>query len=133
MTNPQSEAPKPETITMTSTCRTAGRGLLLLAVIGGAPVPPSRADDAKMLAYGRHLANECSGCHRTDGRDNGIPSITGWPAAEFTATLAFYRDGARPNAVMVSVAKSLDEDQTRALAAYYATLPKPAASKAPAK
>ena len=41
---------------------------------------PARADDAKLLSYGRHLASECSGCHRIDGVDNGIPSITGWPS-----------------------------------------------------
>ena len=31
------------------------------------------ADDAKLKSYGRHLAQECTGCHRIDGVDNGIP------------------------------------------------------------
>ena len=81
-------------------------------------------DDAKARSYGRHLAQECTGCHRIDGTDNGIPSIVGWDADRFARTLEFYRTGERTNPVMVSVAKSLDEAQVRALAAYYASLPK---------
>ena len=85
------------------------------------------ADDAKIKSYGRHLAQECTGCHRIDGVDNGIPSILGWDAERFIATLKYYQTGERPNPVMVSVAKSLDEDQLTALAAYYGSLPKPPA------
>lgn len=77
-----------------------------------------------MLAYGRHLANECTSCHRIDGTDNGIPSITGWPVTAFIETMGYYKTGARPNQVMVSVAKSLDDDQVAALAAFYGSLPK---------
>ena len=83
------------------------------------------ADDARRLAYGRHLAAECTSCHRMDGVDNGIPSITGWPPEDFAATLAFYKDGARQNAAMKSVADSLDQEQVAALAAYFGSLPKP--------
>ena len=94
-----------------------GLGGLSLAAAG---------DDAKIKSYGRHLAQECTGCHRLDGVDNGIPSIIGWDAERFIVTLKFYQTGERPNPVMVSVAKSLDEDQLAALAAYYGSLPKPA-------
>ena len=83
-------------------------------------------DAAKLLAYGRHLAQECSSCHRLDGADRGIPSIVGWDAERFAATLKYYQTGARTNPVMVSVANSLDDQQVRALALYYASLPKPA-------
>jgi cytochrome c553 len=82
-------------------------------------------DNAKARSYGRHLAQECTGCHRIDGSSNGIPPIIGWDADRFVATMQFYRTGERTNPVMVSVAKSLDADQVRALAAYYASLPKP--------
>lgn len=92
---------------------------LLLAAAAG-------ADEAKQLAYGKHLASECSGCHRVDGTDNGISSITGWPAATFVETMDYYRTGARPNQVMVSVVQSLDDAQIKALAVYYGSLPKPA-------
>lgn len=86
-------------------------------------------DDAKRLAYGRHLAAECTSCHRIDGVDNGIPSITGWPVRNFVDTMDFYRTGARANQVMVSVTQSLDDAQIMALAAYYGSLPKPAKAK----
>jgi len=83
------------------------------------------ADDGKLRAYGRHLAQECTGCHRIDGIDNGIPSIIGWQADAFVATMKFYQGGTRTNPVMVSVANSLNEGQLNALATYFATLPKP--------
>jgi cytochrome c553 len=82
------------------------------------------ADDAKLLAYGKHLSAECSGCHRIDGVDNGIPSITGLGPDDFIATMNFFKTATRPNPAMISVARSLDEEQIKALAAYYASLPK---------
>lgn len=86
----------------------------------------SAAEDGKVRAYGQHLARECTGCHRIDGIDNGIPSIVGWKADVFVATLKFYQSGARTNPAMVSVANSLNETQLEALATYFASLPKPA-------
>ena len=82
------------------------------------------ADDAKLLAYGRHLARECTSCHRLDGINNGIPSIVGWPTDVFVNTLKIYRDGARTNPVMVSVAGSLTDEQMQALAMFFASTPK---------
>ncbi len=93
-----------------------GLGVLSLA---------ATADDTRLRSYGRHLAQECTGCHRIDGVDNGIPSILGWDAERFVTTLKFYQTGERPNPVMVSVAKSLDDEQLAALAAYYGSLQKP--------
>ena len=98
---------------------------VFLAGLTGAWSHAAWADDAKAVALGRHLARECSTCHRIDGVDSGIPSITGWPADAFTETMDFYRTGARPNQAMVSVAQSLSDDELRALALYYGSLPKP--------
>ena len=64
----------------------------LRRIAGGRP-SSALADDAKLEAYGRHLAQECTSCHRIDGIDNGIPSIIGWHADAFIATMKFYRDG----------------------------------------
>ena len=85
---------------------------------------PRGADEAKLKSYGQHLSQECTSCHRVDGIDNGIPSITGWPVEVFMRTLRFYQEGARTNPVMVSVAKSLDDDQVRALALYWSSVPR---------
>src|SRR5689334_4672183 len=87
---------------------------------------PAGADDApKLKAYGEHLSRECTSCHRLDGVNNGIPSIVGWPPETFINTMKFYSDGARNNPVMVSVASSLDDKQLKALAEFFATVPRP--------
>lgn len=91
------------------------------------------ADEAKLRSYGAHLAQECTSCHRVDGADHGFPSITGWDVETFTRTLRLYQQGTRTNPVMGSVAKSLDDDQLRALALYWASVPKPATAPAKAK
>jgi cytochrome c553 len=87
------------------------------------------ADDAKLKAFGQHLSGECTACHRVDGVDNGVPSITGWPKDDFVATLKFYTSGARENPVMKSVAESLDDEQVAALAAYFGSLDRPPKKK----
>lgn len=94
-------------------------GLMFALLVPG---QATAADDAELRAYGRHLAAECSACHRIDGIDNGIPSITGWSVEDFINTLRFYKDGIRQNAAMITVAQSLDDTQIRALAVYYASL-----------
>lgn len=94
---------------------------------------PGLADDAKLRAYGQHLARECTACHRIDGTDTGIPSIIGMKPDYFAETFSYYRSGARTHQAMVSVAQSLDEDQVKALAAYFASLPPPPKRTAPAK
>jgi cytochrome c553 len=101
-------------------------GLLGLCLWKAGDAGAQGAQDAKLQAYGRHLAQECTGCHRIDGVDNGIPSIIGWKADTFIATVKFYQSGARTNPVMVSVANSLNEKQLEALATYFGSLPKPA-------
>ncbi len=85
----------------------------------------AQSGDAKLIRYGEHLSQECTSCHRRDGADNGIPAIVGLKASEFTELMGYYKSGARPNEAMVSVAKSLDDGQIKALAEYFATLPKP--------
>ncbi|MEQ1649789.1 MAG: c-type cytochrome [Hyphomicrobiaceae bacterium] len=88
-------------------------------------ISTAAASAADPIAYGKHLAGECTSCHKADGQDKGIPSITGWDVAEFVETMKYYQSGSRPNPAMQSVAQSLDDDQMQALAAYFATLPKP--------
>ncbi len=95
------------------------------ALAAAVSVGLAAAQDAKQLTYGQHLSQECTGCHRIDGIDNGIPSIIGWPAETFARTLGFYQTGKRTNPVMISVATSLNDTQVEALAAYFGSLPKP--------
>jgi cytochrome c553 len=86
------------------------------------------ADDARLAAYGQHLSQQCTACHRADGvRVGGIPAIVGWPADQFVAVLKSYKSGERKNPVMISVTEPLGEEEMEALAAHFGTLPKPAA------
>ena len=88
---------------------------------------PAWADPEK-LAYGKHLSQECTTCHRPDGKN--IPVIYGLEVDYFRTTMKFYKTGARDNPVMNSVAQMLNDDQLDALAIYLATQ-KPPAKPAP--
>jgi cytochrome c553 len=88
---------------------------MAIAAMGG--------DLEELKAYGRHLAGECTSCHRPDGAPSAIPSVLGKTQDEFIALLTAYRDGRKTNQVMISVAKSLDDEQMAALAAYFGSLP----------
>lgn len=80
----------------------------------------AQADDLR--DYGEHLAGECTTCHRLDGVDSGIPSIVGMDKETFVVVMKAYKTGDLTNAAMVSVAKSLDDEQLNALAAYFSSL-----------
>jgi cytochrome c len=112
-------------------CLVAGLTGLALLTLCLWKAAQANAQDGKLAAYGKYLAQECTACHRLDGIDNGIPSIVGWKADAFIAALKFYRSGARTNPVMVSVANSLDDGQLEALATYFGSLPKPAGAPPP--
>lgn len=73
-------------------------------------------------AYGEYLSSECLTCHQTDGSDQGIPSITGWPTEDFVAAMHAYKSKLRPHPVMQMMAGRLANDEIAALAAYFATL-----------
>jgi cytochrome c len=89
-------------------------GVTLLATAGGRP---GLAAD---IEYGAYLAQECSSCHAKNSNASGIPDIAGLPMDYFIQALSWYKEGARENATMQTVARSLDDEQIAALAAYYA-------------
>ena len=72
--------------------------------------------------YGEYLAGECTTCHRLDGVDKGIPSIVGLDIESFTTVLKAYQTGDLTNPAMVSVARSLDDEQIKALATYFSSI-----------
>lgn len=72
--------------------------------------------------YGAYLSSECSTCHRTDGTDAGIPSISQWPAEDFVVAMHAYKSKLRPHPVMQMMASRLSNDEIAALAAYFETL-----------
>ena len=72
--------------------------------------------------YGEYLSSECSTCHRSDGADEGIPSITQWPAEDFVVAMHAYKSKLRPHPVMQMMASRLSNEEIAALAAYFETL-----------
>jgi len=90
---------------------------LLLGLSGASS---AMADD--VLDYGKYLSGECTTCHRLDGVDNGIPNIIGMDKETFMVVMKAYQTGDLTNQAMVSVAKSLEDDQLKALAAYFSSL-----------
>lgn len=89
------------------------------AVAGLSLTAGAAADD--LVEYGKHLSGECTTCHR-NGANERIPPIFGWPTDAFIAVMESYKKGERDNKAMVSVATSLDAEQIKALAAYFATI-----------
>ena len=81
--------------------------------------------DPRLLAirgdpeYGAYLAGECTTCHRADGADRGIPSITGWPRDDFMIALHAYKRGKRVHPAMQLVAGRLSDEEIAALAAHF--------------
>jgi len=69
--------------------------------------------------YGEYLASECVTCHQSDGADRGIPSIVGWPNAQFVIVMHAYKSAARPHPVMQMIAANLADEDIAALAVYF--------------
>ncbi len=82
--------------------------------------------DSRLLAvpgdpeYGAYLATECTTCHRTDGADDGIPSIIGWPVHDFVITLQAYKHGKRRHQAMQTIARRLSDEDIASLALHFA-------------
>lgn len=72
--------------------------------------------------YGEYLSSECTTCHRTDGADEGIPSITLWPEDDFVIAMHAYKNKTRAHPVMNMMAARLNDEEIAALAAYFAAL-----------
>ncbi|MCV0370899.1 MULTISPECIES: hypothetical protein [Filomicrobium] len=80
------------------------------------------ATNPELMAYGEYLAGECTTCHQTKSSSDGIPAITGLDTDHFVSALEAYKSGSRTNTTMISVARSLDAEQIRALAVYFGSL-----------
>ena len=96
------------------------RPILLAAglLLGCAPVI---ADD--QIDYGKYLSGQCTTCHQIDGEYvEGIPPINGLDPESFIMSMNMFKTGERDNPAMVSVAKGLDDEQLKALAAYFGSL-----------
>ncbi len=114
--------------------------LSLLAVVGAAAcdATPGRTDRAftetgqiiAMSGGAGGAANACFACHGLQGQGDGnaAPRLAGLDAGYLQKQMEDYASGLRQDDLMTRVAKGLDQNGRRAVAAYYASLPVPAAS-----
>lgn len=88
--------------------------------------PPSPAD----IGDGATLALRCTPCHGPTGISYASsPNLAGQYAITIYKQLRDYVAGVRTNAIMNPMAQSLSDQEMRQIAAYYTSLPKPAASR----
>jgi cytochrome c553 len=101
--------------------------LAFLAIaVAGASVAQAEGAAAGDAAHGAKIGYTCLGCHGIADYRNAypayhVPKIGGQHADYITAALAEYRSGARPHPTMKAQATSLSEQDSRDLAAYFAT------------
>jgi cytochrome c len=98
------------------------------AVPTARPHNPDEAVSPEILAiqgdpaYGQYLSSECKTCHLSSGGDEGIPSITNWPAEDFVVAMHAYKRKIRPHPGMQMMAGRLSDEEIAALAAYFETI-----------
>lgn len=88
------------------------------------PSPGQQVSAEELAAYGKYLSETCGLCHNLDGKDTGVPSITGWPEDAFKIRIEGYRSGDLENTEMIGIARALDQTDINALALYLSTLEK---------
>ena len=66
-------------------------------------------------------ASSCSGCHPASASvGTPVPRLNGRDAAQITSAMTEFRTGKRPATVMDRIAKGFTDDETKAIAAFFA-------------
>lgn len=106
-------------------------GLAALLAAGAAYAEQKAAGPIKGdRDLGEYLSSECVTCHQPSGKQVGaIPVIIGWPEDQFVAVMQSFKRRERDNQVMQTMASRLSDEEMAALAAYFGSLPVPAAQK----
>jgi cytochrome c553 len=94
----------------------ASRGAALLALL----LPAAAAAPAAEAGPPPAGATACSGCHAPASRNGPVPPLAGLKADDIVTAMAEYRAGRRDATVMARIAKGFTEDETRAIAAWWA-------------
>lgn len=109
-----------------------------LAACDAAPGETDRAFSAsgEVIAMGGGAGgakNACFTCHGLQGQGDGVstPRLAGLDAGYMQKQLEDYASGLRPDDVMTRVAKRLDAEGRRSVAAWYAALPTAESAPAP--
>ena len=85
------------------------------------------ADKPKLMsgASASMLANTCAGCHGTNGASQGpaSPTIGGLSPDYFIEIMEGFASGDTPSTIMGRIAKGYTEEETKAMAEFYANKP----------
>jgi sulfide dehydrogenase cytochrome subunit len=65
-------------------------------------------------------ASSCTGCHPATKADTPVPRLNGRDAAQTVAAMTEFRTGKRSATVMDRIAKGFTDDETKAIAAWFA-------------
>ena len=99
---------------------------LSMALIGCSDQSTPEKQSAADIRAGRTVAEkECKGCHGLNGKGEapGIPNLAGQRGRYIMAALQEYKEGRRVHAALRTIAADLSSDETRSVAAFYASLP----------
>lgn len=82
---------------------------------------PARAEPTNMV----EAHESCVPCHGADGisRDSYVPNLAGQNGPYLYNQLRAFREGRRSHKEMLYISRKLTDDDMRALAAYYSSLP----------
>src|SRR5664279_1286280 len=106
--------------------------LLSVTLVGCSNESTPQQQSAADISAGRIVADkECKGCHGLDGKGAapGIPNLAGQRGRYIMAALKEYKEGNRVHAALRSIATDMSDDDTRGVAAFYASLPRIPAAK----
>lgn len=99
---------------------------VLLLLLTAALWQPGIGAAEAVTARGTALAQTCVTCHGPEGHSQGaIPSLAPLSSADMRTALQAFRAETRTSTVMHRIAKGLNADDIAAVAAYFATLPRP--------
>src|SRR5664279_3666480 len=104
--------------------------LLSVLLTGCSDNSSPQKQTAADISWGKNVAEkECKGGHGVDGKGvaAGIPNLAGQRGRYIMAALKEYKDGVRVHAALRTIATTMSDDNTRTVAAFYASLaPAPA-------
>jgi sulfide dehydrogenase cytochrome subunit len=101
-------------------------GAAALVLVAACLLPLVRHAARADTDRGAQLAASCASCHRTDGRDDGIPAIVGVDQNSLASALLAYKSGQRESQIMHAVAMSLTDDEIAIVTRYLAAQKKDA-------
>lgn len=86
------------------------------------PLPTETMGEGDTEA-GRTAAEDCAGCHGSDGNASGseMPSLAGQDARYFVKAIEAYKDGDRKHQAMLDAVEGLSEEDINNLATFYAS------------